>query len=50
MWVWEVDVGSGVVMLLYKINTLRAKSLIEAGANVNHTMKVVQIKHHHLVM
>ena len=24
------------------------KSLIEAGANVNHTTKVVKIKHHHL--
>ena len=25
------------------------KSLIEAGANVNHTTKVVKIKHHYLV-
>ena len=24
------------------------KSLIEAGANVNHTTKVVKIKHHYL--
>ena len=24
------------------------KSLIEAGANVNHTAKVVKIKHHYL--
>ena len=26
------------------------KSLIEAGANVNHTAKVVKIKHHYLVL
>ena len=42
------DVVTPLIIASHNGHLEIVKSIIEAGANVNHTIKVVKIKHHYL--